>query len=276
MRVVITGATAGIGLSCAEKLSHDGHTVIGIARGRDTLNRLESELAGFTGLACDIADAVSLEALPGKLTEVLGDAGVDALVNNAGYGAAGPVELVPLAEWKAQFELNVFGTIGVTQAVLPHLRKANRARIVNISSIVSKIYAPFFSPYYSSKHALENITDSLRIELEPEGISVITVRPGAVKTGFANSEDAMLEEIAENSKLYRRRIARIIAWHEKIATAGVDADAVRDVILTALTAQRPRTRYTVPAFPANFVVPMLQVLPARAGDWMVRRITGLA
>ncbi len=119
MLVVITGATAGIGLSCVKALIAEGHEVVGIARGQDALRDLESECPGFKALRCDIADAGDLETLGDRLGEIAGDRPLDVLVNNAGYGAAGPVELVALADWKAQYDTNVFGTVGVIQAALP-------------------------------------------------------------------------------------------------------------------------------------------------------------
>lgn len=275
MRVIITGATAGIGLSCTKSLCADGHEVIGIARGADQLQALQNEYSGFKGVPCDLSDVESLERLGAKIEAVIHDGAVDVLINNAGYGAAGPVELVPLKEWKAQFDTNVFGTIGVTQTALPFLRKAKRGRIINVSSIAGRIYVPFFAPYYSSKHAVELISNTLRVELREQNIDVVVVRPGAVKTGFAFKEDEMLERFAKKSPLYGNPIRKIINWHEKVVAAGIGPDQVRDIILTAVQAKNPKARYTIPAFPAMLVVPLLWLLPARAADALVRKITRL-
>lgn len=166
MKIVITGATAGIGLSCTRALCEEGHSVIGIARSEQTLNELTSELENFTGIACDIADDASVATLGSRIADAAGDRTVDVLINNAGYAAAGPVELVAIEEWKAQFAVNVFGTVAVTQVVLPFLRSSTRARIINVSSVAGRVYLPFFAPYYSSKHAIECISDVLRMELQ--------------------------------------------------------------------------------------------------------------
>lgn len=273
MRIVLTGATAGIGLSCVRAFCAEGHRVIGIARNEENLRSLEKELPGFTGLACDISSTASLEALGPRLEAASEGGAVDVLVNNAGYGAAGPVELVALEDWKAQFDTNVFGTIGVTQAALPLLRKASRGRIVNVSSIAGSVYAPFFAPYYSSKHALENISRTLRLELREQGIDVVVIAPGAVKTGFANHEDAMLEGYAEASPLYRPAIDRIIAWHKKLVEDGIGPEPVLATIQKAVHAERPRARYTVPAFPGVAFVAIARFLPTRAADAIIRRIT---
>jgi NAD(P)-dependent dehydrogenase (short-subunit alcohol dehydrogenase family) len=275
MLVVITGATAGIGLSCVKALIAEGHEVIGMARGEDALRDLEKECPGFKGLRCDIADAGDLEALGDRLREIAGERPLDVLVNNAGYGAAGPVELVSLADWKAQYDTNLFGTVGVIQAALPLLRRSSRARIINVSSLAGDIYVPFFAPYYSTKHALNCITNALRLELREQGIDVVSVCPGAVKTGFASSEDAMLESFAEESSLYRAGIGRIIRWHKRLVKDGIEAEDVRDVVLKAIHSERPKNRYLVPAFPAVLILPILSLLPDRAGDALLTRLTSV-
>jgi NAD(P)-dependent dehydrogenase (short-subunit alcohol dehydrogenase family) len=201
MRIIITGATAGIGLGCVRAFCGEGNQVIGIARRAKNLSNLEKEHSCFTGISCDIADEACLEELSARIAEAADDGPVDVLINNAGYGAAGPVETVPLSEWKAQYATNVFGTIGVTQAALPLLRKSRRGRIINVSSVAGSVHAPFFAPYYSSKHALECISKALRMELRDHGIEVTVIAPGAVDTGFANHEDAMLERSASESNL---------------------------------------------------------------------------
>jgi short-subunit dehydrogenase len=275
MRFIITGATDGIGLSCTRSLCAEGHEVIGIARSTDNLQALQNEYSGFTGVTCDISDTESLERLGNTLQSIINDGAVDVLINNAGYGAAGPIELVSIAEWKAQYDTNVFGAVGVTQSALPFLRNAKRARIINVSSIAGSIYAPFFAPYYSSKHALENISNILRLELRDQNIDVIVVRPGAVKTGFSSKEDDMLEKFSKESPRYRESIRKMINWHKKIVLDGIEPDPVRDVILTAAQTESPKARYTIPAFPANIVVPLLKLLPTRMADALVRLLIRL-
>ena len=276
MRIVVTGATAGIGLGCVRAFCAAGHRVVGVARNEENLATLEKELDGFAGVVCDIADEAALATL-GERVASAGDGGaVDVLVNNAGYGAAGPVETVPLAEWKAQFDTNVFGTIGVTQAVLPLLRQSSRPRIVNVSSVAGSVHAPFFGPYYSSKHALECISKALRMELRSQGIDVVMIAPGAVDTGFASNEDAMLERAASESVLYRAPIERVIAWHKRLVSDGIRPEQVVEKIELAVTAARPRSRYTVPLFPSVVFVAIAKLLPVRWADAIIRRIIGLA
>ncbi|MBT8467529.1 MAG: SDR family oxidoreductase [Deltaproteobacteria bacterium] len=275
MRIVITGATAGIGLGCVRAFCEDGHEVIGIARGEQALRDLESELGTFTGISCDIADDASVAAMGARLAELAGDGIVDVLMNNAGYGAAGPVELVSIDEWKAQFSVNLFGTIAVTQVVLPFLRRSERGRIINVSSVAGRVYVPFFGPYYSSKHALECISDVLRLELLEQGIDVVVVEPGAVQTGFQANEDAMLDRYASESALYRSAIERVVAWHRKLAAEGVRPETIVEVIQQAVRAKKPNTRYVVPKHPNQAFIALGNFLPSRMADGLVRRIMKL-
>ena len=274
MRIVITGATAGIGLGCVRAFCADGHQVIGIARSVENLSSLEKELPGFTGIPCDLADESSLADLGARLSDAADDGVIDVLINNAGYGAAGPIELVSLSDWKAQFDTNVFGVVGVTQAVLPLLRKAKGGRIVNVSSVAGSVYAPYFGPYYSSKHALECISDVLRLELREQGIAVTVIRPGAVKTGFSGNEDAMLERAAEASSLYREPIGHVLAWHDALVKNGIEPEAVVAKIREAVTVPRARARYTVPVVPSIVFVAIAKLMPARVSDAIIRRIIG--
>ena len=275
MKIVITGATAGIGLGCVRAFCADGHSVIGIARSEQTLKDLESEIESFRGIPCDIADAASVSTLSSRIADAAGDQTIDVLINNAGYGAAGPVELVTIDEWKAQFDVNVFGTVAVTQVLLPFLRNSTRGRIVNVSSVAGRVYVPFFAPYYSSKHALECISDVLRMEVRDQGIEVVLVEPGAVQTGFQNHEDAMLERYASQSELYRNSIGRVVAWHKALAAEGIQPETVVETIQEAVCVNRPKTRYVVPKLPPLAFIALTKVLPSRVADNLVKRIIKL-
>jgi len=275
MKMVITGATAGIGLGCARAFCAEGHSVIGVARGEQTLSELASELQGFTGIACDISDDASVATLGSRIADAVGDRTVDVLINNAGYGAAGPVELVAIEEWRAQFNVNVFGTIAVTQVVLPFLRNSTRPRIINVSSVAGRVYVPFFGPYYSSKHALECISDILRMELSDQDIDVSLVEPGAVQTGFQDHEDAMLERYASQSELYRNSIGRVVAWHRALADDGVQPEVIVETIQAAVRAEKPKARYVVPKLPPVAFITLARLLPSRLTDRLVRRIVNL-
>jgi NAD(P)-dependent dehydrogenase (short-subunit alcohol dehydrogenase family) len=174
---------------------------------------------------------------------------LDGLVNNAGIAIAAPVEFVPPEELRHQLEVNLVGQVAVTQAFLPALRRT-RGRIVFMGSIAGRSALPFLSPYAASKHALEALADSLRLELRPFGIHVSIVEPGTIKTAiWARSAKRADELIAgsdgELGELYGERIAAFREIALKRGAAGAPAEKVAKVVLEALTAERPHTRYLI-------------------------------
>ena len=180
--IVVTGASSGIGAACARHLDSLGFTVwAGVRKKQDgeQLARLTS--ARLHILMLDVTDLESIAAAAHTLSEAAGATGLAGLVNNAGISVAGPLELLPLSEVRTQFEVNVLGALGVTQALLPLLRKA-RGRLVNISSIAGLAATPFLGAYCGSKFALEAMSDALRLELAPWGIAVSLIEPGAVQS----------------------------------------------------------------------------------------------
>ena len=190
--VIITGASSGIGGAAARRLARGGARLVINGRRAEPLAALARELdpAGtrVRAIAGDITDAGLRSRLVG---EALGNFGrIDALVNNAGYGTRGPVELVPVELIRRNFETNLFSLIALTQLVAPHMRERRAGRIVNIGSVAGRIARPLSSVYDSTKHALEAITDGLRGELAPFGIQVVLIRPGFILTGFTEAANA--------------------------------------------------------------------------------------
>jgi NAD(P)-dependent dehydrogenase (short-subunit alcohol dehydrogenase family) len=173
---------------------------------------------------------------------------LDALVNNAGIAIASPLEVLPPGELRRQLEVNVVGQVAVTQQVLPALR-ASRGRIVFVGSIAGRSALPFLSAYAASKHALEAIADSLRVELAPWDIGVSIVEPGTIRTAIwttaAAYADGLAERAGDGGGLYAERAAAFRAIAAKRGANGAPAEAVAAVIERALTAGRPRTRYVV-------------------------------
>jgi short-subunit dehydrogenase len=160
-------------------------------------------------------------------------------------------------------------------SVLPFLRNSNRPRIINVSSVAGRVYVPFFAPYYSSKHALECISDILRMELRDQDIEVVVVEPGAVRTGFANHENEMLERYASQSELYRKSIGRVVARHKAIVEEGVQPEAIVETVQEAVRADKPKTRYVVPKLPPLAFIALAKLLPSRMTDELLRRIVNL-
>jgi NAD(P)-dependent dehydrogenase (short-subunit alcohol dehydrogenase family) len=208
----------------------------------------------------------------------VGDGPLAGLVNNAGVAVAGPLEFVPLDELRRQLEVNLIGQVAVTQAFLPALRRA-AGRIVNVSSIGGKVALPLLAPYNASKFALEGVSDSLRRELRRQGVDVIVIEPGGIKTPIWGKGNALAEELTarmppDGERLYGRLIERVRAETVKIERdRGLPPRAVAEVIGQALTADRPRTRYVV-GTEAKVRAQLARVLPDRVMDRLIGRALG--
>jgi NAD(P)-dependent dehydrogenase (short-subunit alcohol dehydrogenase family) len=180
---LVTGASSGIGEATALRLKALGYTVYAAARRVDRMRPLAD--AGVQVLAMDVTDDASMQA---GIEEMVRRSGrIDVLVNNAGYGSYGAVEDVPLAEGRAQFDVNVFGAVRLIQLAVPHMRSQRSGTIINITSMGGKIHTPLGAWYHGTKFALEAISDCLRLELRPFGIDVVIIEPGGIKTEWGAS-----------------------------------------------------------------------------------------
>ena len=248
--VLVTGTSTGIGYDIARLLAARGWRVFAGVRREEDGSRVQALAPALVvPVQLDVTDATSIAATRDSIEVAVGQSGLDGLVNNAGIAVVGPVETVPLDDWRRQFETNVFGAIGVTQAFLPLLRRG-RGRVVMISSISARISYPLLGPYAASKYALEAVTDALRLELIPDGISVTLIEPGPIKT-------PIWEKSRATSQLLARRAApdlaarygplreKLRAATERSAAAGLDPAAVSAAVERALTARRPRVRQVI-------------------------------
>lgn len=239
--VVVTGASSGIGHACALRLARGGWRVLGGIRRPEDAAALEEH--GVTPVELDVTRGEQVAAA----AEAAGP-DVHGLVDNAGIAVASPVELVPLDELRHQLEVNVVGQVAMIQALLPGLRRT-RGRVVLMGSIAGRSALPFLAPYAASKHALEALADSLRVELRPWGISVSIVQPGSIATpiwtkGAARADELRARFPSEAAELYAKRLARF----RQVALArgpGADPDDVARAVEHALTARRPNARYRV-------------------------------
>ena len=206
---LVTGGTSGIGLAAANALRDRGCRVY-------TLSRRHAELDGLTSLTADVTD----EAAVGKaVSAVLAESGrIDILVNCAGFGISGAVEFTELADAKKQFDVNFFGAVNVTKAVLPVMRKQGSGRIVNVSSVAAPVAIPFQAYYSAAKAALNAWTAALANEVRPYGITVTAVQPGDIRTGFT----AAREKSALGDDLYGGRISRSVSKMERDEQNGMD------------------------------------------------------
>jgi short-subunit dehydrogenase len=181
--VLITGCGSGIGMALAQAFHAKGHTVCATARRPDSIAGLAADKLLVRAL--DVTDAAAIEAL---LTGLHEDGySVGTLINNAGYGAMGPVMDIPAEEWQRQFDVNLFAPMALTRAVLPDMVARARGLVVNISSVSGVVATPFAAPYCASKAALNAASDALRMELRPLGIRVVTVQPGGIRSSFGHS-----------------------------------------------------------------------------------------
>jgi NAD(P)-dependent dehydrogenase (short-subunit alcohol dehydrogenase family) len=203
---------------------------------------------------------------------VVGEGGLGGLVNNAGIVIGSPLEVIPIPQLRKQLEVNVIGQIAVTQAFLPLLRRA-RGRIVNMGSIAGRGTIPLLGPYSASKFALEALTDALRMELQPWGIQVSIIEPGAIATPIweksAKEAEDLEASVSEESKaLYGEAVMRIREATTQAAQRAISTDAVVRAVHHALTASRPRTRYLV-GVDAKLRASMVKWLPDRVQDWVL-------
>lgn len=275
--VLVTGASSGIGRAAAGLLAAKGFKVYACARRLEAMADLAG--LGVTPLELDITDEHLCRAV---VDEILYREGrIDALVNNAGYGANGALEDVPDEEARHQFDVNVFGLMYLTRLVLPHMRGQGSGRIVNISSIGGKLVMPMAGWYHASKFALEALSDALRLEVEPFGLDVVVIEPGGVLTEFADIAKENLLGIsgagpyAGQAKIMAQALENVAKPGHGSITPATPLVIAR-VIAKALESPRPKTRYAAPCHAKVFLF-LRWLLPDRLFDKMLRgQMRGLA
>jgi NAD(P)-dependent dehydrogenase (short-subunit alcohol dehydrogenase family) len=239
--VVVTGASSGIGRASALRLARAGWRVYGGVRTAVDANELRE--LGIAPVELDVTDAAQIATVAAAVGPEL-----DGVVDNAGIAIAAPLELVPLDELRHQLEVNVVGQVAVLQALLPALRRA-RGRVVLMGSIGGRSALPFLGPYAASKHALEALADSLRVELSPFGIAVSIVEPGSIATPIWRKGADRAQELSAGFEPARAALyAPAVARFREVALSrglGVDPDVVAKAVEHALTASRPKARYLV-------------------------------
>jgi len=273
---LITGASSGIGRATALRLAGNGWTVFAGVRDVATGERLaqEATAGGLLPLSLDVTDASQIAAAAGRVAEQAG--GLDALVNNAGIGIGGPLELISPEDLRRQFEVNVFGQVAVTQAMLPALRRAV-GRIVFVSSIGGRVAMAFTAPYAASKHAIEALGDALRVELRSSGVRVALVEPGSVATPIWDKSRAEADRLSIPPEL-QEQYGNVPAAMDKVmqdtGRRGVAPGRVAETIERALSASHMRARYVV-GRDARAMLMAKRLLPDLLFDRVARRALGL-
>jgi len=265
---LITGCSTGIGRATALALLAKGFTVYATAR------RLES-IEDLAALGCRTLtlDVTSEESMVAAVAAVEAEHGhVEVLVNNAGYALQGPVEETSLDAVRAQFETNVFGLTRLCQLVLPGMRAARSGRIVNIGSMGGRFTFPGGAFYHASKHAVEAISDALRLEVAPFGVHVSLVQPGPVVSAFV---DSAVDSVDVTDGPYAEFNQQLVdryrqAYDGSSSNLEISPEKVADVIASAATSSRPRSRYAVGAM-AKTLITTRRLLPDVAWDTVVRQ-----
>ena len=262
---LVTGASSGIGRAAAQALAEAGFHVVGTSRNATKAAPLD----GVTFFDLDVTSDESVAALTSRVIDEFGR--IDVLVNNAGTGLAGAAEESSISQAQTVFDTNVFGTIRMTNAVLPHLRAQGSGRVINVSSILGLIPAPYMALYAATKHAIEGYSESIDHELREHAIRVLLVEPGYTSTAFeSNSEwsDSPIPTYAGQRDVMR----------DVLTTAMRDADdpaVVAAVIVAAATDAKPRQRYTAGSL-AGRVSLLRRFVPRPAFDKQIRKVNRLA
>jgi short-subunit dehydrogenase len=274
---LVTGASAGIGAAFARIYASHGYDVALTARRQDPLESLADEVRLRYGVEAVVfpADLAETDA-PGRIADHLTAHGrtVDVLVNNAGYGAAGPTELITDEDWRAQYDVNVFGLMAMIRAFVPQMRARGAGRIVNVSSLGGRLTLPFLGSYNSTKYAVESLSDALRAELHPFGVRVSIVEPGVIDTGFTDRSMTEAEKYDRADSPYRPVLDRMGEIRKMSDSTAVGPDCIARAIERAATARRPRPRYVAP-LRAALGIGFLRALPTTWADALLRIAFGL-
>lgn len=236
--ILITGASTGIGRSTAELFLKNGWNVVATMRNLEKAGQL-GDHPNVLVTRLDVTDEWSIEAAVARALDRFGQ--IDVLLNNAGYGAYGPLEATSMEKIRRQFDTNVIGLLAVTKAVLPHFRERKTGTIVNISSIGGQMTFPLGTLYHGTKFAVEGLSEALHFELEAIGVKMKIIEPGMIRTDFGgrsfdfSNDETMVE--------YQDTIRKLFAAFGDAVNAGSEASVVSDVIWTAVTDGTDTLRY---------------------------------
>lgn len=257
---VVTGGSSGIGLGAVKALLDKGCKVY-------ELSRKDFEYSGVTHMKLDVTDEAAAKNVIKSIYEQEGR--IDILINCAGFGISGAVEFTEHEAAKKQFDVNFFGMVNVTQAVLPYMREQRSGRIVNISSVAALAPIPFQAYYSASKSAINTYTGALVNEVKPFGITATAIMPGDIKTGFT----AAREKSLVGDDVYEGRITRSVAKMEHDETNGMDAGIAGKYIAKIATKKNVKPLYSV-GFVYKFLSVLCMQLPVRTKFWLIYKLYG--
>lgn len=264
--VLVTGASSGIGLACAERLLRDGHRVYGASRSIRSAE-LPAACRGLERLPMDVTDEDSVRR--GVAAVAASSGRIDVVVNAAGYGLAGAAEEIAHEEAARQMDANFFGCVRVVRHVLPVMRRQKAGLVVNVSSLGGLVGVPFQSMYSASKFALEGWSEALRAEVAPHGVRVVLVEPGDVRTGF--TDHRVRARAAARDGAYSDALARCIAVAEADERTGPAPAVVAGIVAKVVGRPAPKLRYRSGSASQRALFALRPFLPGALVEWLVRR-----
>jgi NAD(P)-dependent dehydrogenase (short-subunit alcohol dehydrogenase family) len=275
--VLVTGASTGIGRATALELDRAGFQVFAGVRRKKDADSLAAEASGrLVPITIDVAKERSIATARAQIQRRAGKQGLAGVVNNAGIATGGPIEHLPIDEFRRVLEVNLTGAVAVTQAFLPLLRKGDRpGRVVFITSIGGRVAYPFMSPYHASKFGLEGVADSLRREVRPWGIKVVVIEPGSIATPIWEKGTGSADVVREGMSRQGRRdygvaLDRLQASILETADRGAQPEKVATVVRRALSKRFPDTRYRV-GLDARITFALSRLLGDRLFDRVMAR-----
>jgi NAD(P)-dependent dehydrogenase (short-subunit alcohol dehydrogenase family) len=274
--VLVTGASSGIGRATALRLAASGyHVFAGVRKPADGVALAQAAAGEVTPVILDVTDAQQITSAVTSIAGHAGDAGLAGLVNNAGIGVFGPLELIPLEQFRRQLEVNVTGQLAITQAALPLLRR-ERGRIVMIGSIGARFTPPFIGPLAASKSTLTTMSNALRQELAPWGIRVTLVEPGSIRSEavdklHSDARTVMNHATEQGRALYENAFLHLVGFFAELHEKGSPPDIVAKTVERALRASRPRSCYLT-GKNAQRMAAIARLLPVPAQDALRRRL----
>jgi NAD(P)-dependent dehydrogenase (short-subunit alcohol dehydrogenase family) len=276
---LITGGTDGLGRAAAVMLAERGYRVFAGGRNAERIAGLQ-QLADerklpLTAMELDVCDDASVDRAVTKIEKSAGT--VDVLVNNAGIAIAAVMEEITLTDLRRQFETNFFGLVRMAQRVLPAMRRKLSGRIINMSSIAGKLTSPLFGPYSSSKHAVEAISDAMRLEVYPFGIQVVLIEPGYIHTSMSRNAGELSSAYAKGAEQspYKAVYQGFLnAWGKTTKSSHYTPEDCARVVVRAIEDDPPRARYAVTR-EAKLGILARRFLPDRVMDRQLRKAMGI-
>ncbi|GAY72407.1 SDR family oxidoreductase [Lentilactobacillus kosonis] len=270
--VVVTGAASGIGKATAISFAKKGYCVIAGVKTMAEANKISGQ--NIEPFKLDITQSEDIKTLVDRIESDSNSRPLRALINNAGIEFNAPLELLSLTEWHKQFDVNLFGQVAITQALLPQLRKS-RGTIVNITSVGGRVALPNYSAYAATKFAFEAASDALRREVKSQGIKVIIVEPGGIKTDMAAYSGELSLNFADqmnqsDKQLYQNMVQSAVNSQSAFLKYAMSAKKAGDRIAKIATKSRPRARYSL-GIDAHLTIPLNHLMPTKLMDLMLNR-----